>query len=73
MGTLSDLLDCLDDVPLFVLCKGPMTVGVVSSLIVLLGLLADLNCLPVKAMHVVKECDVVIRVRVRLVDCHAFL
>ena len=71
MGALPDLFDCLDDVALFVLCESPVTVGVVSSLIVLLGLLADLNCLSVEAMHVIEECDVVISVWMRLVNCNA--
>ena len=72
MGSLPYFLDCPHDVALFVLCKGPVTVGVVSTFIVLFGFLADEDCLTVKAMHVVQECYVVICVWVLPVHCHTF-
>jgi hypothetical protein len=72
LDTLSDLLDCLDNVSLFILRERPVSVSVVSSFVMLFGFLANLNCFPVEAMHIEQERDVVIRIRMCLVDCHAF-
>ena len=59
--TFSYLFDCFNHIALFELCKGPVSMRVVTVAIRFLRLLADVYCLAVELVHVIQESEVVVR------------
>ena len=73
LDTFSDLLNRLDNVAFFKFGKGPMHMGVVSMSVEFLGLTADVESLFVDHVHVEKEGQVVVGMRVLVVQHYALL
>jgi len=65
-----DLTDCFYQVSLFELCEGPVSVSIMSVAVVFFCLEAYLNSFSVKRMHVVNESEIIVRVRVSIVNLY---
>ena len=71
LHTLSDFLDCFDHIALFEFSEGPVHVSVVTLPIKFFGLTADIKCLWVDHVDVEQERQVIVCIRVFVVQDYA--
>ena len=68
LHTLPDFLDCFDDIALFEFSEGPVHVSIVTLPVEFFGLAADIQCLRVDHVDIEQESQVVVCIRVLVVQ-----